>query len=165
MIATAHHASPAKLALLASVLLTPGHWDAQAQAWSRLIPHDWPGDYVDHWTKLIAARKAEVFDVLEPVQKVADNAGNFDTRRVGVVIVTVCHDFPTPELIVLGAYSKESRMPLTLDAMPQIENIARFKGCATIRFHTMRPGLVSKALLSGFTVSEVVMRKDVPDGV
>jgi hypothetical protein len=29
----------------------------------------------------------------------------------------------------------------------------------------MRPGLVSKALLSGFTVSEVVMRKDVPDGV
>lgn len=149
MIATTHHAPLAKLGLLAGLILRPGIWDAQAQAWSRLIPHDWPGDYVDHWTRMVERGDAESFDAIQ------------DGRRVGFLLVTVCHEFDTPELILLGAYAVSGGHDLTLSALPQIEAIARAKGCATVRFHTMRPGLIGKALRDGFTVSEVILRKDV----
>lgn len=157
MNAAPHNAPVAKLALLAAVILRPGLWDAQAEAWSKLIPHDHPADYLKHWGKLIQDKDAEVFDILA-VQPGSDVASGV---RVGVVIVTVCHDFLTPELIVLGAFSSDKYADLTEVSLAQVEDIAESKGCRSVRFHTMRPGLIAKALRSGFTVSEVIMRKEV----
>lgn len=148
----------AKLSLLARVILRPGLWDAQAAAWSRLIPHDAPGDYPQHWENLVNRGDAEIFDILEPAPL---NAKFVEPVRVGVLVVTICTEFPTPELILLGAFSS-AKADLTIAAMPQIMQIARERGCKTVRFHTMRPGLIAKALTDGFTVSEVILRKDVP---
>lgn len=152
-----HNAPLAKLALLAAVILRPGLWDAQAQAWSKLIPHDFPSDYIEHWTKLIRSGDAEVLDILAVTPGTEIKTG----VRVGVVVVTICHDFLTPELIVLGAFSSDKHADLTEVSLTQIQEIADSKGCGSVRFHTMRPGLIAKALRAGFTVSEVIMRKEV----
>jgi hypothetical protein len=66
-----------------------------------------------------------------------------------------------PEFAIRGAFSPESGERLTEKVLPQIEELAREHGCATISFHTIRPGLLRKAMAQGFRVCEVIVRKDV----
>lgn len=139
----------AKLALLAALVLRPGNWDAQAAAWSKLIPHDWPGECGDSWEKMIAAGEAEIV--------FAEKNG----ERIGFIVFNINREFPSPELVVLGAFSPASRFDLTAETLPQIESLGLLRGCKTVRFHTMRPGLIAKSLRAGFVVSEVILRKEI----
>jgi hypothetical protein len=141
-------AATQRIAVLAALMLRPGIWDAQAAAWSRLIPHDWPGDFAEHWAALIREKKAEVCDAV------------IEGRRVGVVVFSICREYPTPELVILGAFASAGGHDLTAEAFPQIYRLAIERGCRTVRFHTMRAGLIAKAVAAGWTVSEVVVRKD-----
>lgn len=140
----------AKTALLAAFILRPGVLDDQAESWSRLIPHDFPGDYASHLRAEVAAGRAELLDLVTP------------SGRAGMVVVSV-ERFEPPELVVVAAFGRD-RVPLTPEFLPQLEALARSRGCATVRFHTMRPGLVSAGLGAGYSVSEIVMRKDVRNG-
>lgn len=141
----------AKTSLLSRFMLRPCHWDAQAEAWARKLPHDSPEDYGDHFSRLIKTGKARAFEVIEH-----DNP-----KRVAILIASEDRVYPSGELAIRGAYCAVNRGDLTAEFLPQIEALARVLNCATVRFHTMRPGLIKKAMQRGFRVCEVIVRKDV----
>lgn len=143
------NAATAKLDLLAAAVLRPAMWDATAEAWSRLIPHDWPGDHAEELREMVVSGAAEMVEV------------HTAAGHVGFVVYQVDDSFPQPELIVVSAYGADTEHDLTSEVLPQLEKIARSAGCASIRFHTMRAGLIRKAMAEGWRVSEVLMRKDV----
>jgi hypothetical protein len=138
----------AKVALLGAVMLRPCAWDASAEEWSRLIPHDWPGDHVSELREAVTRGEAKAVQI--------------ETERgaVGFVVYYVDASFPRPELVLMAAYGRD-RLDLTAELLPQLETLAGRLGCASVRFHTMRPGLVAKAQAAGFHVSEVILRKAV----
>lgn len=137
-----------KLAMLSRIFLASGTWDETADAWARLIPHDSPGIHGDHLRAQVEAGEAKLDYIVTP-------AG-----RVGILVYTVM-DYPVPEFVIIAMYARESGADLTAEVYPSVRDKARAMGCGTIRFHTMRPGLVRKACALGFRVSEVVMRADI----
>lgn len=139
----------AKKSLLADFILRPCRWDETAAAWSKLLPHDSPEDYGAHFSKLVKEGKAAAYEVTGP------------TGRVAIVVGTINRTYALPELMILGAISAENMQTATEDFLPEIEAKARELGCATVCFHTMRPGLVAKFLKQGGELVEVVCRKDV----
>jgi len=136
----------AKIALLGALMLRPGVLDAQAKAWAEKLPHDFPGEFSDHWAGLID-------DGTEALEATKDG------ERIGLVLFKLDAAFTPPEFVIQGAFSPVNGAQLTEHLLPQIEAIARARGCGTVRFHTMRAGLVAKAQSAGWRVSEVVMRK------
>lgn len=145
----------AKMALLAAFILRPCHWDAQAEAWARLLPHDSPEDYGEHFTALVRSGEAQAFElVTAPGAPVAGS-------RVAIVIARVQNIAGLGEFVIEGVYCAKNHNRLTAAFLPQLEAKARELGCATLRFHTMRPGLVETATQAGYRVCEVICRKDV----
>ena len=140
-----------KIALLASFILRPGNWDAQAEAWSRLIPHDWPGSHADRLGEIVKSGSAECMDL----------SHSESLERIGVLVYTVDRSFDLPEMVILAAYAGDPHYDITAHCLAELEASARSLGCATIRFHTMRPGLVRKSIRAGWRLSEAVMRKDI----
>ncbi|MCM2274628.1 MAG: hypothetical protein NDI75_07560 [Candidatus Didemnitutus sp.] len=142
----------AKVSLLSAYVLRPGHWDATAEQWSRMLPHDWPGDAAKNLADLVASGAAEVWKLYREGEDTGD--------AHGLLVASVDRNFSPPEFVVQAAYSlAPGNADLTAQCLPAIEARARSLGCGTVRFHTMRPGLVAKSLRAGFHVSEVVMRK------
>lgn len=128
------------------MFLKPSGWDAQAEAWAKLIPHDSPVDLVGSLRSMVQEGRAHVADMVTA-------AG-----RVGVVFYEIV-DYPrSQELVVHGCYGTDAA-ELHLSLIPQIEDLGRRLGCKTVRFHTMRPPLVERAKLAGYHVSEVILRK------
>ncbi len=141
----------AKISLLSRYMLRPFHWDQLAEAWARLLPHDSPQDYSEAFSRMVKAGEAQAFEVVDPAQP----------GRVAMVVARVDRKYPSGELAIHAAYAPENQGDMTAEFMPEIEALARKLNCATVRFHTMRPGLVAKALKQGFRVCEVIVRKDV----
>jgi len=139
------------MGLLSAFVLRPALWDREAEAWARLLPHDSPEDYGDLFSRLVKTGEAFAFELVK----------TDENRRVGIVVARVDKSYKTGELHIKGAFSVENYGDLTAEFLPELEAKARELGCATIRFHTMRPGLVSKAMRAGFRVCEVICRKDV----
>lgn len=123
-------------------------WDEQAAAWSKLIPHDWPGENDKILAEAVAAGTAELFQVTR------------DGKAVGIVVTEVDHGFNPPELLVRAAYARDMK-PCALELGDLLDGIAKSKGCGTVRFHTMRGGLIAKARAHGWQISEVILRKNV----
>ncbi len=145
-------AKTAKLALLGAFILRPAAWDARAEGWSRLLPHDWPGEHSAHLGEMVSTGRAQMLELLR------------DGERIGFLVYEIDRDFAPPEFVILAAYSGDARVSVTAHCLPEIEATARAIGCATIRFHTMRPGLIARARAAGFRVSEVIARKDIRHG-
>lgn len=146
----------AKIALLSAFILRPGLWDEVAEAWSRLIPHDWPGEHQEHIRADVESGRAHLLDCVN----------DYTGERVGFVVAAVDKSFPEPELLIRAAYSAAGPAHnLTAEVLPQIYAHARELGCRTIRCHTMRPGLVSKLMRAGWHPSEIVCRFDLANNV
>ena len=139
----------AKTDLLARSLLRPGCFDGQAEAWAKRIPHDEPGDFAEFLRDRVANGSAQLADMVT------------DGQRVGFCVYAVVDLTGEQELVVIAAFGRAPARDLTAEFLPQIEVLARSEGCVSIRFHTMRPGLVSKAIRAGCRVSEVIIRKTV----
>lgn len=120
--------------------------DAETAAAARNIPHDEPGDFVEFLRAKIARGAAHVADAV--------NASG----TVGFLVYAVSPFGAEKELVLVAAFGRD-RSDLTAEFMPEIDALARSLGCGTVRFHTMRPGLVTKAKELGFRVSEMVLRK------
>lgn len=146
----------AKMALLAAFILRPCHWDAHAEAWARLLPHDSPEDYGEHFTALVRSGEAQAYELV--TAQGAEGAGG---SRVAIVIARVQNIAGLGEFVIEGVYCAKNHKGLTAAFLPQLEAKARDLGCATLRFHTMRPGLVETAVAAGYRVCEVICRKDV----
>lgn len=139
----------AKMALLASFVLRPCHWNAQAEEWARLLPSDTPVEHAAVFSELVRSGRCQAFEAVGP------------DGRVGVIVADVDRAYNPPEFAVRGAFSPETGERLTEHVLPQIEALARQNGCATVGFHTMRPGLLRKAMAQGYGICEVIVRKDV----
>lgn len=141
-------AKPAKSALLGRYVVSRIPWDEQAAAWSALLPHDRPELHGDHLGALVKSGKASAYELRGP-------AG-----RMAILVASISTRYAEPELNIVAAYCAENMGDLTAEFLPQLEEQARAAGCATVRFHTMRPGLIAKAQAHGFRACEVIMRKD-----
>ena len=139
----------AKIALLGAFMLRPGLLDDQAKAWASGIPRDWPGSFEAHWTALLKDGKTKALDV------------TLAGERRGLVLYYIDPASNPPEFVISGAFGLDSRADLTELVLPNLVAIAKEKCCGTVRFHTMRAGLVAKTLAAGFHVSEVIMRRAV----
>lgn len=142
-------AKSAKLALLGAFILQPAQWDAQAEAWSRLLPHDWPGEHRGQLAALVTSGEAVLMDLRR------------DGERIAFVVYRVDRHFPEPECVIVAAYSAAGKIDATELCLDELQDLAARIGCATLRFNTMRPGLIAKAQRAGGRVSEVIVRFDV----
>lgn len=138
-----------KIALLGAFILQPCHWDEQAEAWSRALPHDWPGSHAGVLAEAVKSGRASMLNITH------------NGKRVGFIVYRIDRDFTLPEFEIIAAYSGEGRIDVTASCLDQLADLAAREGCASIRFHTMRPGLIAKAEAAGYRVSEVIMRRDV----
>ncbi len=134
-----------KTDLLARCVLVPGVLDADTLDALRRIPCDSPAE-----TAALLAQ--DVRDGLARVCRIEREG-----VRVGFLIFGI--DRPANELVIHAAFGADGRENL----MPEIFEIGVTLGreceCGSIRFHTMRPGLVRLALERGYRASEVTMRK------
>lgn len=138
----------AKLALLSRVVLAPAIWGENAERWSRGIPHDFPGDFAAHLKHQCESGPCEVREI------VADGA------PVGFLVFEIDHIPECPPELVIHAMAGRDGSDLSEAVAPRLLELARELSCRTVRFHTMRPGLVKKARQLGFHVSEIVLRAD-----
>ncbi len=63
------------------------------------------------------------------------------------------------EFVIAGAVSALPSIDLVGALLPGLEGMARAMGCVSIRFHTIRDGLVKKVENMGWERSEIVMRR------
>lgn len=64
------------------------------------------------------------------------------------------------EAVIVAATAVPTSPPLLGEVLPQLEDLAREAGCASLRIHTNRPGLISSTWRHGYEQREVVMSKD-----
>lgn len=138
----------ATAAKLSDFVLRPAQWDENAAAWSRLIPNDSPGSFADHLESEVKAGRAMVCHI--------EKAG----RLAGFFVYTVTERH---ELLVHAAFGIGGANILPA-CFRELDTLARHCDCDTLRFHTMRPGMIVQAQRDGFRVSEVIMRRDVRHG-
>lgn len=136
-------------ALLARVVLAPGVLNAaEAETLRRRLPSDAPGDVREQLLSELDRGEVQCCRMLR------------DGVPLGfIVYATFCG-----ELIVHAAIGNDGHENLIGDLAGDnalIVQLARQCACEVVRFHTIRPGLVAKAMQYGFHVSEVVMRKKV----
>lgn len=65
------------------------------------------------------------------------------------------------ELAILAAGGAAKGVNLVKTVLPQVEKLAAAKGCKSVRFHTARGGLEIQAAELGYSMTEIVMRKEV----
>ena len=71
---------------------------------------------------------------------------------------------PDLEMVIVGCGAGIRGLSVIQHFLPPLETMARFSGCASIRFHTRRAGLVKVTRRQGYRYAETVMRKAVIDG-
>jgi hypothetical protein len=65
------------------------------------------------------------------------------------------------DFVILFAASDRPDLDTVADLMATWERLAAAAGCARVRYHTTRPGLVKKGQAAGFEAVEYVMRKEI----
>lgn len=63
------------------------------------------------------------------------------------------------EMVVVMAAGHLPGVDLVETILPALEGLARDVGCVSVRFHTLRKGLMQKAARLGYVPGELVMRK------
>lgn len=129
--------------------MRPANWDAQAEAWSRRIPRDVPGRYEEELAAKVSRGAAHLAHV------------ETDAGLAGIIVYSVARVGSERELLIIAAFGGQDRRDLTAEVLPEIEKLAVRMECKTVRFHTMRPGLIEKTTAQGFRISEVILRKTV----
>ncbi|MBC7367166.1 MAG: hypothetical protein H7343_10220 [Undibacterium sp.] len=122
-------------------------FDAATAAAARFIPHDEPGDFVEFLRGKVVRGEASVCDI--------ETASGV----VGFGVYSVSKFGTARELLVIAAIGSRDKTDITAEVMPELETLARANDCASIRFHTMRPGLVKKVTAHGYRVAEMILRK------
>lgn len=132
-------------ALLAAFVLSPAVWSDALAHELRALPCDEPRD-------VVASLEADVKAGTASVAAIESETG----ERVGYVVYSVYGR----ELVVNAAFGR-ARENLTAGIIGLMDGIARERGCNVIGFHTLRMGLVKKAMACGFHLSSVCLRKAV----
>jgi hypothetical protein len=136
----------AALSQLARFVLLPSQWGPEADRWARSLPADSPENTAEDLAQRVREGTAKVCDLMEG-----------ETKR-GFIVFTVT---PGHELFVLAAFGRAKRENLMEVLIPLVDALARAAECDSVRFNTMRPGMIRRAQEHGFRVSEIIMRKAV----
>lgn len=123
-------------------------WEEVDSHFEERIPFDSPTESGDYLRRLVDAGQATRHRLV---------AGG---KTSGIVVTRVETGSLGRELVCLAAYS-DARPALSADLAEAIELLARAEHCSSIRFHTVRPGLVKVSCELGYRVSEIVLRKDI----
>jgi hypothetical protein len=134
----------AKIAQLTRLVLRPGIWSERFHDQAHGIPHDEPCDLAEVIRAKIANGAARVAEIVTP------------SGLVGFIVYSLA--FNGRELVLVAGYGRDGRN-LTDEIKPHAEALARSLGCSSLRFHTMRPGLVRAAVAAGYHVGEIILRK------
>lgn len=116
------------------------------------IPHDNPTECM---ATLVEDVKAGEYEVLQMLH---------NGKQVGHIIYKVEQGDHGSEFLIVAATATDPTAQLTENILPLIEDLARRMNCRTMRLHTMRLGLVAKAMEQGWHTSEIVLRKELGDG-
>lgn len=79
-------------------------------------------------------------------------------REVGTVLWRIETDVER-ELVIMSVASSDPRLSITAFLAQAVDGIATAEKCASARFHTIRPGLVTFSHGQGWHTSEIVLRK------
>lgn len=136
-----------KSATLALCILRPGILSEMDADVIRRLPCDVPCGVASEVLAQIARGESKVCHIER------------DGERVGFIVFSV---LPNHELVINAAFGRDRRENL-VDALigdgALILSLARQCECDSVRFHTVRAGLVKRATEHGFRVSEIIMRK------
>lgn len=136
--------------LLAKTFLRSAPWDEFAAECAAKIPHDNP---TGHAFEIADGVKKGEYHLLHVVREE-------NSEPVGIVVFDITQG-DGKELHIFASYAREPGVDLTMRHLPDLDKIAVKLGCKSIRFHTVRPGLVIKACEYGYRASEVILRKNV----
>ena len=78
----------------------------------------------------------------------------YEKYRIGVVLFRI----EGSEMVVVAGAGR-AYGDIIAAVFPRLEEIAKFAGCASIRLHTNRPGMVKKSERQGWKLSEYILRK------
>lgn len=137
-----------KMRLLSRYIMREGAWDDVADAWSHKIPHDFPGHYPTILEDMVVTSHCR----LSKLSRAEDG------QQIGFLVWRVEGEPEHLEFVIVAMFGRDGE-DLTGEYAPQVESLARAQGCAGMRFHTMRPGLIKKAESHGYRVSEIILRK------
>ena len=118
-----------------------------AEVFLRKIPNDDPVSFVDFVVARIRSGEYKAKDIFSGHEK------------IGITVYFV-EDFGNHrELVSVATYTNASAAGFSDFWQAEIVNLARALKCKSIRFATVRHGLVSLALRNGWNVTEITMRK------
>jgi hypothetical protein len=80
-------------------------------------------------------------------------------ERVGCVMWRIDHQPNGKELVIVAAVGWHRDFDLTASILPRLEKMGEAMGCATVRMHTRRSGMVAVLARCGYGQAEYVMRR------
>ena len=131
------------------LLIEAAKLECDAPDWEK-IPFDAPHQHVDILRRLYDSGQCTRCDVM------TDKG-----VQTGSLYYQVEQGF-LRELVVLGVYIDHSEAaPSNVPLLNNVcDKLANKENCVSVRFHTVRAGMVSCALHYGWRVSEIIMRRD-----
>lgn len=122
-------------------------WSAEAADHLRGVASMAPHVSVDHYADMIDTGAAVLFGAFIDGEHVASAVAGFEDGDLG------------SEFVIYGAAGKAPGIDLIVTILPAFEAIARSGGAVSIRFHTVRKGLIARTLPAGYEAAEIIMRK------
>lgn len=120
---------------------------SDAEIFLRKIPNDDPVSFVDYVTDRIKRGEYHAKDIL------------LENSKIGLAVYFV-EDFGNHrEFVSVATYTNQHAPDFSAFWTTEIERLAHSLNCKSIRFATVRHGLVKLALDSGWNVTEITLRK------
>lgn len=77
-----------------------------------------------------------------------------------ILIILLCQ-IEYKEFVIIAAKSRTADGRLTKECLPLIEKFAAENNCTSVRFGTMRAGLIEVSKNCGYRIGEIIMRKEI----
>jgi hypothetical protein len=121
-----------------------------AEVFLRKIPNDDPVSFVDFVVARIRSSEYRACDII------------LGTEKIGITVYFVECFGSYREFVSVATYTNQPAPNFSAFWQSEIEKLARSLFCQSIRFATVRHGLVSLALRNGWNVTEITLRKYLP---
>lgn len=119
------------------------------ERWEHLVPFDNPTEWKDYLSRGVRSGGFKLIRL------------EYNGEPVGLMVYKI-EEAAAREFVLVSLYCEPScRFDVIQIVEEAAEKIAKQTGCVSIRFHTLRPGLVAKGRKRGFRIAEIVMRKNI----
>jgi hypothetical protein len=122
-------------------------WSEDADKWQHSIPFDNPTAWNDYLARGVKDGSFVLLDITHKGERVGILVYRVDASAARELVIVAAYCNPIPGEDVSSFIVKTS------------EAIGHKENCQSVRFHTLRPGLITKTTKAGFRVAEIVLRK------